>query len=86
VRDAPRTIDLDLLVVGAELRSGPGLVLPHPRLRERRFALAPLAELAPDLALPPDGATVATLLARLPERPWVERIGRFPARAAVPSR
>jgi len=86
VRDAPRTLDIDLLLVGAELRSGPGLVLPHPRLRERRFALAPLAELAPALALPPDGATVAALLARLPERPWVERVGPFPERAAAPPR
>ena len=78
VRDAPRTIDIDLLLVGGERRSRPGLELPHPRLRERRFVLAPLAELGPDLALPPDGATVGALLARLPERPWVERLGPFP--------
>lgn len=77
-RDGPRTIDLDLLVVGSERRAGPGLELPHPRLRGRRFVLAPLTELAPDLALPPDGERVAALLARLPERPWVERLGPFP--------
>lgn len=46
--------------------------------------LAPLAELAPDLALPPDGATVAALLAGLPERPWVERLGPFPSLPAPP--
>ncbi len=80
-RDGPRTIDLDLLVVGDERRAGPGLELPHPRLRDRRFVLAPLAELAPDLALPPDGEPVAALLARLPERPWVARIGPFPRRS-----
>ena len=80
-RDGPREIDLDLLLVGTEQRAGPGLELPHPRLRGRRFVLAPLAELAPDLALPPDGATVAQLLARLPARPWVERLGAFPRRA-----
>ena len=80
-RDGPRTIDIDLLLVGSERRTGPPLELPHPRLRERRFVLAPLAELAPDLALPPDGASAAELLARLPHRPWVERLGPFPARA-----
>lgn len=73
-RDAPRTIDIDLLLVGDELRPGPGLELPHPRLRERRFVLAPLADLAPDLPLPPDGATPRELLARLPARPWARRL------------
>lgn len=73
-RGAPRTIDLDLLFVGREHRAGGTLVLPHPRLRERRFVLAPLADLAPDLALPPDGRSVRELLAALPARPWVERL------------
>lgn len=72
--DAPREIDLDLLFVGELERSTDRLVLPHPRLRERRFVLAPLADLAPDLALPPDGETVVRLLARLPDRPRVERL------------
>ena len=80
-RDGPRTIDIDLLLVGSERRTGAALELPHPRLRERRFVLAPLAELAPDLALPPDGASAAELLARLPDRPWVVRLGPFPAPA-----
>jgi 2-amino-4-hydroxy-6-hydroxymethyldihydropteridine diphosphokinase len=74
-RDAPRTIDIDLLFAGEERRPGPGLELPHPRLRERRFVLAPLADLAPDLPLPPDRATPRELLARLPERPWARRLG-----------
>ena len=74
-RDAPRTIDIDLLFVGDEQRPGPGLELPHPRLRERRFVLAPLADLAPDLPLPPDGATPRELLARLPASPWAHRLG-----------
>jgi 2-amino-4-hydroxy-6-hydroxymethyldihydropteridine diphosphokinase len=72
--EAPRTIDLDLLFVGDEVRSGPRLQLPHPRLRNRRFVLAPLADLAPELSLPPDGATPRQLLAGLPERPWVRRL------------
>jgi 7,8-dihydro-6-hydroxymethylpterin-pyrophosphokinase len=43
-------------------------------MRERRFVLAPLADLAPDLPLPPDGATPRRLLAGLPERPWAVRL------------
>jgi 2-amino-4-hydroxy-6-hydroxymethyldihydropteridine diphosphokinase len=73
-RDAPREIDIDLLYVGELLRTGGGLELPHPRLRERRFVLAPLCDIAGEQALPPDGASAAELLARLPPGPWVERI------------
>lgn len=67
VRDerwGPRTIDLDLLVYGDEVVDEPGLRVPHPRLRERRFALEPLAELQPDLAVPRWGE-VSTLLSAL---------------------
>jgi len=63
-RWGPRTIDLDLLVYGDERVDEPGLTLPHPRLHERRFALEPLAELAPGLVIPGRGA-VADLLAEL---------------------
>jgi 2-amino-4-hydroxy-6-hydroxymethyldihydropteridine diphosphokinase len=48
----PRTLDLDLLVFGDERIDEPGLGVPHPHLHERRFALEPLAELAPGLELP----------------------------------
>jgi len=65
-RWGPRTIDLDLLLYGDVLVDEPGLTLPHPRLHERRFALEPLAELAPD-ALVPGHGTVRQLLAALPE-------------------
>ena len=51
-RWGPRTVDLDLLVFGDEIVDEPGLRVPHPRLGERRFALEPLAELAPDLVIP----------------------------------
>jgi 2-amino-4-hydroxy-6-hydroxymethyldihydropteridine diphosphokinase len=61
-RYGPRTVDLDLLVYGAETVDEPGLTVPHPRLAERRFALEPLAELDPELTLP-DGRRIRDLLA-----------------------
>ncbi len=64
---------MDLLVYGDRVSSRPELALPHPRLRERRFFLAPLAEIAPRLEVPPDGATVAELLASLPGPPEPRR-------------
>jgi 2-amino-4-hydroxy-6-hydroxymethyldihydropteridine diphosphokinase len=60
----PRTIDLDLLLYGEETIEEPGLVVPHPRLTEREFVLAPLAELVPSLKIPGDG-TVQEALAGL---------------------
>ena len=65
-RWGPRTIDLDLLLHGDGVVEAPGLTLPHPRLHERRFALEPLAELAPDAVVPGRG-TVSALLAALDE-------------------
>jgi 2-amino-4-hydroxy-6-hydroxymethyldihydropteridine diphosphokinase len=63
-RWGPRTIDLDLLVYGDETVDEPGLRVPHPRLHERRFALEPLAELEPELAIPGHGK-VSDLLAAI---------------------
>jgi 2-amino-4-hydroxy-6-hydroxymethyldihydropteridine diphosphokinase len=74
VRNGPRTIDVDVLLFGVERRGGPGLELPHPRLAERRFVLAPLAEIAPDVRHPVLGLTVAELLARCPDRSAVRRL------------
>jgi len=74
-RDAPRPLDVDLLLHGDTVSAGPELVLPHPRLAARRFALLPLAAIAPDLPVPPDGVRVAELLARLPAGERVERVG-----------
>ncbi|HET9211819.1 MAG TPA: 2-amino-4-hydroxy-6-hydroxymethyldihydropteridine diphosphokinase [Thermoanaerobaculia bacterium] len=73
-RFGPRPLDIDILLYGGLVLEGPELTLPHPRMRERRFVLAPLAEIAPDLAVPPDGARVADLLARLGEGERVERV------------
>ena len=62
VRWGPRTLDVDLLVVGDVVSDDPVLTLPHPRLRERGFVLLPWAEVDPGAALP-DGARVADLAA-----------------------
>ncbi len=63
VRNAPRTLDLDLLLYGNQTSDDPELTLPHPRLHERAFVLAPLAEIAPQLFVPGRGV-VAELLQR----------------------
>lgn len=60
-RNAPRTLDLDLLMYGQACLDTPELQLPHPRLHERAFVLAPLAELAPDLEIPRQGPVRALL-------------------------
>lgn len=61
LRWGPRVIDLDLLLYGAQIIALPGLDVPHPRLRERAFVLTPLAEIAPDLALPGDEKKISDL-------------------------
>jgi 2-amino-4-hydroxy-6-hydroxymethyldihydropteridine diphosphokinase len=62
---APRTLDLDLILLGDVVLDEPDLVVPHPRFRERRFVLEPLAEIAPDLKDPATGSPVSALLSRL---------------------
>jgi len=58
----PRKIDLDILLYGEETIDSPDLKIPHPRMLQRRFVLAPLAEIAPDLKHPAWDATATTLL------------------------
>ncbi len=73
----PRTIDIDILLFGNAVIDSASLVIPHPRLAERRFVLEPLAELAPELRHPLLKRTIKELLAatagqivrRLPEGP-----------------
>lgn len=67
-RYGPRTVDLDLLLMDGVTVVEPGLTLPHPRLHERAFALAPLAELDPSLVVPGHGS-VRELLLRLESPP-----------------
>jgi 2-amino-4-hydroxy-6-hydroxymethyldihydropteridine diphosphokinase len=62
---APRTLDLDLIFYGGEIIDTPGLTVPHPRFRERRFVLEPLAEIAADWVDPVTGKTVGALLREL---------------------
>lgn len=74
-RWAPRTLDLDILEM-AGLRGGfDGITLPHPRMQERAFVLAPLAEIAPDWRHPETGLTAAEMLAGLHEAYGYRRIG-----------
>ena len=60
-RYGPRTVDLDLLLIDGIAVDEPGLTVPHPRLHERAFALAPLAELDPELVVPGHGPVVELL-------------------------
>jgi 2-amino-4-hydroxy-6-hydroxymethyldihydropteridine diphosphokinase len=72
VRWGPRVIDLDLLVVGGETRTGESLTLPHPEIAARDFVLYPLADIAPDLEVPGAGR-VAALRDRVVNR-GIERL------------
>ena len=69
----PRTLDLDLLLYGGERSATEFLQLPHPRLHLRRFVLAPLAELAPELLHPTLHQTISQLLAETADEAEVKR-------------
>lgn len=70
-RWGPRTLDLDLLLYSDEIIDEPNLHIPHPRMRERLFVLAPLAEIEPDAIDPESGLCIRALLAAV--TPGAER-------------
>ena len=70
---AARTLDLDLLLYGDRVIAEPGLVVPHPRMHERAFVLAPLTEIAPDIAIPGKGRAKVLLAACSDQK--IEKIG-----------
>ncbi len=70
---APRTLDLDLLMYGQEIIETPTLTIPHPRMQERAFVLGPLAEIAPAVLHPLSHQTIAALLTKVSHQvlqPW----------------
>jgi 2-amino-4-hydroxy-6-hydroxymethyldihydropteridine diphosphokinase len=73
-RNAPRTIDLDLLYVGNSTLNSPEIVIPHPRITQRRFVLEPLAEVAPELVLPGQTHSIRQLLLGLKTEEEVTKV------------
>lgn len=73
--NGPRTLDLDLLMVGDLRVDGPRLRLPHPRMWQRAFVLEPLAEIAPELRNPDSGRTVGEERLRLQDPARVRKLG-----------
>lgn len=71
---APRPIDIDILFYGSLVIDTPSLVIPHPEIPNRRFVLAPLTEVAPDLVHPVLGKTVRQLLEQTPDTSAVTRL------------
>ncbi len=71
-RNAPRTLDLDVLLMEDLVMDTPELTLPHRRLHERAFVLAPLVEIAPDARHPVSGVSAADLLMALPDPSGIE--------------
>jgi 2-amino-4-hydroxy-6-hydroxymethyldihydropteridine diphosphokinase len=72
-----RTLDLDLLVAGDWIVREPGLTVPHPEIANRRFVLAPLAELRPELVVPGTGLAVGRMLEEAPPLDIVA-VGGYP--------
>ncbi len=78
VRNAPRELDLDLLLFDDQTRDEPDFVLPHPRAVNRLFVLAPAAQVAADVIWPGTGASIADLLTLLDSEEKVEVVDATP--------
>lgn len=76
-RRGPRTLDLDLLVLGSLTLDEPDLCIPHPRIHERNFVLLPLAEIAPHMRVPGRGSVLRLLAAVADSEPRIERLERL---------
>jgi len=70
----PRLIDIDILLFGDQSIDTPELQVPHPRMLARKFVLAPLAEIAPELKLPQWAGTVTDMLSSTPDRSRITRL------------
>jgi len=75
-RNGPRLIDLDILLYGDAIIDTPALQVPHPRMLQRNFVLAPLAEIAPQLRHPTWSGTAADLYANSPDRSAVRKLSQ----------
>ena len=75
--NAPRPIDIDILLYGNLIIEAAELVIPHPRLEERAFALVPLAEIAPDLIHPISGRSIQDLMSGVQGQAGVSKIGKL---------
>ena len=73
-RNAPRTLDLDLLLLGDAIQDTDAVKVPHPRLVERAFVLVPLAEIAPQLRHPVLGESMRDLLSSLPDQAGISQV------------
>lgn len=69
-----RSLDIDIILFDDILLQEPDLVIPHPRFRERLFVLVPMADVAPDLPLPPDGRSAREMARSGGARGWIRRI------------
>ena len=67
VKNAPRNIDIDILLFGQQIIRNKDLIIPHPRMHQRRFVLEPLVEIAPNIIIPNQQYSAKELLEKLPK-------------------
>jgi 7,8-dihydro-6-hydroxymethylpterin-pyrophosphokinase len=77
LKDAPRVIDIDIILYRDTIMESPELIIPHPRMRERAFVLVPFAEIAPEVVHPVSGERIDELAARVEGRDGVVKKRRL---------